>query len=183
MAAADELFSEHGVDGVSNTEIAQRAGCSIGSFYRFFPNKEELVVEYVNRYLTALASNLPTLPDKIDFPQLVDVVSVLIDRSVAAYLQFPGFRQVRTWRYKDGRLASEITRNSELALITDLFYRSPYDLPSELVERMSVVIVDGTWPLLAGLVDIAPKDRPAMIAEIKFSVTSYIDARLKMELE
>jgi AcrR family transcriptional regulator len=40
MAAATEVFAESGYDAATMTEIAARAGASIGSLYQFFPTKE-----------------------------------------------------------------------------------------------------------------------------------------------
>jgi AcrR family transcriptional regulator len=40
LAAATEVFAEKGYDAATMTEIAARAGASIGSLYQFFPTKE-----------------------------------------------------------------------------------------------------------------------------------------------
>ncbi len=48
--AAAELFAEKGYEATTMTEIAQRAGASIGSLYQFFPSKEALAEALFNRY-------------------------------------------------------------------------------------------------------------------------------------
>ncbi|MEV8630035.1 TetR/AcrR family transcriptional regulator [Streptosporangium sp. NPDC051023] len=45
LAAASELFTEHGVNGTSVERIAERAGYSRGAFYGNFDDKHELIVE------------------------------------------------------------------------------------------------------------------------------------------
>lgn len=177
MDAANELFAAKGVDGATLTQIAAEAGCSIGALYRFFPNKEALVSEYVDRYVSRLADNLPPFPDSITIDDLAALVADLVERSIRVRAQFKGYEHVRLWRYPDGRIASERARNAELALISSLFQSTPYDLPLGLIERMTVVIVDGTWPLIAGLDALDESERAAMVEEINFSLTSYIDAR------
>jgi|GEM_PF-1015350 len=179
IAAADALFAVKGVDGATNTEIAKEAGCSIGSLYRFFPNKEALVAEYVERYMQAMAANQPPIPGEPTIEHLAELVSDLVDRSVEAYTQFTGFKRVRQWRHEDGMLASQPAHDSERALVSSLFEASPYDLDADLIQRVTTVIVDGTWPLIAGLGELNKRDRAAMIDEIKFSLTSYIRARLE----
>jgi len=178
ISAADSLFAAWGVDGATNTEIAKEAGCSIGSLYRFFPNKEALVAEYIDRYLIALAANLPPIPEEPTIEHLAELVSDLVDRSVDANTQFTGYKRVRQWRHEDGMLASQPAHDSERALVSSLFEASPYDLDAGLIQRMTTVIVDGTWPLIAGLGELNKRDRAAMIDEIKLSLTSYIHARI-----
>jgi AcrR family transcriptional regulator len=47
--AAAELFSTHGYDAVGTPEIAQRAGVSVGTFYRYFDDKHEVYLEICRR--------------------------------------------------------------------------------------------------------------------------------------
>lgn len=47
--AATELFSSHGYDAVGTPEIAQRAGVSVGTFYRYFDDKHEVYLEICRR--------------------------------------------------------------------------------------------------------------------------------------
>ncbi|WP_329361159.1 TetR/AcrR family transcriptional regulator [Streptomyces sp. NBC_00669] len=43
VAAAFELFAEHGYDGTTVDDIVRRAGVGRRSFFRYFPTKEEVV--------------------------------------------------------------------------------------------------------------------------------------------
>ena len=45
LAAARELFHEHGFDGATLRAIAERAGMGTSSIYRHVRSKEELLVE------------------------------------------------------------------------------------------------------------------------------------------
>src|SRR5438067_10251616 len=47
LAAALEVFGEHGLAGARLDDIAKRAGLSKGTIYLYFPNKEELFREMV----------------------------------------------------------------------------------------------------------------------------------------
>lgn len=53
LAAANEEFAIHGVGGATTTSIAERAGVSVGSLYRFFGDKEALAAALADRYLDA----------------------------------------------------------------------------------------------------------------------------------
>jgi AcrR family transcriptional regulator len=61
LDAARELFIERGVE-VDVREICERAGVGMGTLYRHFPTKEELVDEIVN----AVATDLRGIMDRFD---------------------------------------------------------------------------------------------------------------------
>lgn len=49
LDAAEHLFSSQGYDAVGTPEIAQRAGVSVGTFYRYFEDKHEVYLEIMRR--------------------------------------------------------------------------------------------------------------------------------------
>src|SRR5215471_7734417 len=51
LDAAAELFAQHGYDAVGTPEIAQHAGVSVGTFYRYFDDKHEVYLEVIRRNL------------------------------------------------------------------------------------------------------------------------------------
>ncbi len=53
IEAATELFTTHGYDSVGTPEIAQRAGVSVGTFYRYFDDKHEVYLEIIRRSMIA----------------------------------------------------------------------------------------------------------------------------------
>jgi len=60
--AATELFAAHGYDAVGTPEIAQRAGVSVGTFYRYFDDKHEVYLEISRRMMvTAYAQTIEGL--------------------------------------------------------------------------------------------------------------------------
>lgn len=64
LAAAAELFAEPGADRSTNA-LAKRAGVGVGTLYRRFPTREELV-EAVHRHeTTTLAESAPTLLEEL----------------------------------------------------------------------------------------------------------------------
>jgi len=69
LSAALAAFTEHGADDVSLEEIARRAGVGIGTLYRHFPTRQELL-ESVYRdqvdALCALAADLLDAPSPGD---------------------------------------------------------------------------------------------------------------------
>ncbi len=51
VAAAAELFAKHGFDAVGTPEIAEAAGVSVGTFYRYFDDKREVYLEIMRRMM------------------------------------------------------------------------------------------------------------------------------------
>ena len=49
--AAFRLFSKKGIHGTNSKEIAEKAGVSIGSFYAYFKNKKQLLLEILEDFL------------------------------------------------------------------------------------------------------------------------------------
>ena len=71
-SAALHLFAERGVDATPMPMIAERAGVAVGSLYRYYANKDELVVRlYADNYarlaveLKRIASKETAARDKI----------------------------------------------------------------------------------------------------------------------
>jgi AcrR family transcriptional regulator len=53
IEAATELFTKRGYDAVGTPEIANEAGVSVGTFYRYFDDKHEVYLEIMRRQLGA----------------------------------------------------------------------------------------------------------------------------------
>ncbi|HEX7701790.1 MAG TPA: TetR/AcrR family transcriptional regulator [Kofleriaceae bacterium] len=62
LEAATELFGKLGYDAVGTPEIADRAGVSVGTFYRYFDDKHEVYLEIMRRSIgTAYAETVERL--------------------------------------------------------------------------------------------------------------------------
>jgi AcrR family transcriptional regulator len=53
LTAAEELFAVHGYDAIGTPEIAQKAGVSVGTFYRYFDDKHEVYLEIMRRMMVS----------------------------------------------------------------------------------------------------------------------------------
>lgn len=60
--AALELFTEHGYDNVTITQIAERAGLTRRSFFRYFPDKREVLFAGSEQLPIAIAEAINTVP-------------------------------------------------------------------------------------------------------------------------
>jgi AcrR family transcriptional regulator len=82
LDAGAQVFAEQGYDAATMTEVAQRAGASIGSLYQFFPTKEHLAAALHARQLDVLADLLDALIEDSRGAPLDQVVDRLFARLV-----------------------------------------------------------------------------------------------------
>lgn len=66
LEAAGLSFAEKGYDATTMTEIAARAGASIGSLYQFFPTKELIAEGLLDRYSQTLFDRMRVLRESVD---------------------------------------------------------------------------------------------------------------------
>jgi AcrR family transcriptional regulator len=79
LDAGAMLFAEKGYDATTMTQIAQRAGASIGSLYQFFPSKELLAEALFSRYVQRVASLLEDLAKRAPGLSPVRLADRLVD--------------------------------------------------------------------------------------------------------
>ncbi len=63
LDAAQQVFAQDGFDAATMTEIAARAGASIGSLYQYFPTKEHVADAVLARHAEALYQRMQALQD------------------------------------------------------------------------------------------------------------------------
>ncbi len=76
LDAAEKVFIERGVSSAGMAQIAEAAGCSRGTLYRYFKNRHELHRAYVNREALRLIDRMGRDLQSIADPRerLVEVV-------------------------------------------------------------------------------------------------------------
>jgi AcrR family transcriptional regulator len=128
LEAAGRSFDEAGVDGSTMDAIARRAGTSIGAVYRFFRDKDALVVTLMQRWRERAAEVFVDLySDESLAADADEVLAEFIARYARVVAETPGAR---------GLLAAAITAPGELP---DASW-TPY------VERFIARYADGLRP-------------------------------------
>jgi AcrR family transcriptional regulator len=79
LDAGAVLFAENGYETTTMTQIAKRAGASIGSLYQFFPSKEVLAEALFSRYVERAASMLEDLAKRAPGLSPLRVADRLVD--------------------------------------------------------------------------------------------------------
>jgi AcrR family transcriptional regulator len=110
LAAATELIVEKGSDALRMSEVAERAGVSIGSLYQFFPDKTALIGTLVERgneeSRRCIEEALASVRDEQGFRR---AFAELIDVYYGLFLAEPALRDI--WF---GALADKALRDIQL---------------------------------------------------------------------
>lgn len=95
LEAAAVVFGEVGYEGASTTTIAKQAKTSVGSLYRFFPDKtaifQALAIFYMERVREVFAEILNSQTHELPISSVIDRI---IDTYYDDFLSKPGFRAV-----------------------------------------------------------------------------------------
>jgi AcrR family transcriptional regulator len=110
MDAAEVAFSAEGVSRTSMATVAQYAGCSRGTLYRYFPNIHALHLAYINRsalrIVHTMSAEIAAIPD----PQQRFLEGILI--SLREVRRHPGM--LAWFEPETAGLAARLSRSSEV---------------------------------------------------------------------
>jgi len=128
------LLEELSYDDLGTRLIAERAGVSVGSLYRFFPDKDSIVQALLLGWLDNFAGilNRAASGEPGEAPAQPDL---LIEQIVDAYTEFfrrePGFRNAFYHAQRSRELEEAQHRNdSDLAARLHDLLRTSYGLPA-----------------------------------------------------
>ena len=83
LEAAARLFAEGGLERVNTNQIAELAGVSIGSLYQYFPGKQAILGELIDRHsertIARRAAKLGELADRPIAAVLREIVEILLE--------------------------------------------------------------------------------------------------------
>jgi AcrR family transcriptional regulator len=126
LDTAADLIAEVGYEAVTTNAIAERAGISIGSLYRYFPDKDAILRGLSVRHLEQVRAihNQVFTEDLVYLP-----LEVVIDRIVDPFVEL----QVACPEFKQILLGSDVS--SEIAAASE-------QMEAEIVERMASFLSD-----------------------------------------
>lgn len=145
LDAAAAIADEHGVDAATTRAVADRAGVSYPSLYRFFPDREAILDELLQQHCTELDARCVEAEKSWAITSVADLLNNEIDLHVAYYRRHPG--SARLWM--GGRTSPTVTKHVRARM-------------SNLADRLHAMLVD------AGLVP-ADTDRRAMLVAVEMA--------------
>ena len=180
LDAADEVLAAEGPAAFTTTRVAEAAEVSIGSVYRFFPDKEAIVEALAVRYWSDFEDLVAGVAEADEAQPLDDPVGAVLEVLAAGFRARPGF--LALWY---GGLRSERVRNatrptrtavgiSIARILANHWPEAPQDALGPAAE-MAVLAGDGL------LREAFRRDRQGdahVLAESKVMLKAYIAERL-----
>lgn len=175
LDAAAAVIEETGYDAATMSDIAERAGASIGSLYQFFPNKLSITQALRNRYALQFDDAWASLERQAASMSLERLSSRLIDSSVSFIESHPAFLALLD--------APGSTRSP--AAIRDIFrgrvagfLRAAQPRMSKAkAQRLATVSLEVIKGLNRLYAEMHPRQRGEYVREFKMVLFSYLSSR------
>lgn len=143
LDAAAAIIDEIGYERLTTAMVAERAGASIGTVYRYFPDRVVVLQSLCARSLALYTD--ATLATMLDTENTTwwEAIEASINHMVAAFRFVPGFRSLRLGDVLDVRPAlSAQPGSSVIASVAATGLADRFGLPIEnLADRLEAVIV------------------------------------------
>ena len=95
LDAAAAVVDEVGYERLTTAMVAERAGASIGTVYRYFPDRVVVLQGLSARYLQQFGERAVTIANDPRYKTWQDAVSAIIDAVASDFRREPGFRSLR----------------------------------------------------------------------------------------
>jgi AcrR family transcriptional regulator len=183
LDAAEELLERDGADRFSTTAVARMAGVSVGSVYRFFPDKESIVEALAVRYWSDFADLVAGVAEADEQDPVADPAVTVLSVLAAGFRARPGFLALwygglRTERVRDR------TRDArqEIGLSIERILSVHWPGASyELRQTCAEMVVLGGDGLLREAFRRDPQGDEALLAESAVMLSSYLARRLERD--
>ena len=85
--AAIQVLLSNGVERLTTTRVAERAGVSVGTLYQYYPNKESLLFAVLEDHLNKVSAALEAACERARHKPLVEMVKEAVEAFVDAKMR------------------------------------------------------------------------------------------------
>jgi AcrR family transcriptional regulator len=159
--------------------VAERAGASIGTVYRYFPDRIAVVEALAVRCVQRLVDRVSTVVEKRALGDWHESVDVVVDVLVDMYRSEPGFRAIRFGDSDtaDRALATESRRPLADQLVACMVDRFGVERTADLEFAVEVATETGS-ALIARAFFSDPAGDERFVGECRTLVTTYLERAL-----
>lgn len=175
LAAAAELLQELSYDDLGTRLIAERAGVSVGTLYRFFPDKDSIARALLLSWLDDAAGFVAWAPGG----EVPDRPGDILDHAIDSYANFfrrePGFRNAFYHAQRSPELEQAQRQNDrELAARLHDMLRTGYGRSDPGLAARCLIAVQVTDHLLGLAFRDQPDGDATVLAEAKLLLHRYL---------
>lgn len=177
LEATAHILVRDGYEGLSTNRVAERAGVSIGSLYQYFPGKESLVGELLDRYSDEIHNMVVSMIAELGNTSPVECTRILVTAMIDVKLRSP--RLAKVLREQIPRVGRMKRYEEELTTIVKLVaaYLDAHadDVRVEDRELAAFIVVHVVDELTHALITRRAKaDRDAAIEEVTDVALRYL---------
>jgi len=176
LDAAADIVDEQGFERLTTQMVAERAGASIGTVYRYFPDRVAVLHALRERSIRRFRERVADDLAKTELTTWWDVVDVALDASTALYRDEPGFSVVHAARRETADDGSEPEFAHRMAMLIEAEFDHQSDDP-ELRFRLGVALELGD-ALVNRAFERDPAGDARYLAEAKRVVHDYLAEHL-----
>lgn len=176
LDAAAEIVDETGFERLTTQMVAERAGASIGTVYRYFPDRVAVLHALRERSIRRFRERVADDMAKTELQTWWDVVDVALDACTALYRDEPGFSVVHAGRRETADDDTEPEFAHRMAMLIEAEFDHDASDP-ELRFRLGVAIELGD-ALINRAFEREPAGDERYLAEAKRVVHDYLAEHL-----
>lgn len=177
LAAGAAVFADKGFDAATMTEIAARAGASIGSLYQFFPTKAALADALLEQHMNVVHAHLDAIAAQAATEPLPELAQALCHALVATRSANPGFVALLDSGNIDPAMIATIRKAMREQVAAILQRRAPH-LPAPDLAAASAAVLQMMKSAAAMQADATLPGRAAALAELVQMLHAYLQVRL-----
>lgn len=177
LQAGAAVFAERGYDAATMTEVAARAGASIGSLYQFFPTKELLAAGVLQDYLNGVHRQLEDLAGRAGAMPAEELADTLFGLLAVARAAYPAFAALVEGFGPLPAMTTDIRKEMRRLIAAVLQARAPQLAPDTL-QALATATLQMMKAAAALEADASVPGRKAALAELQAMLRGYLVARL-----
>jgi AcrR family transcriptional regulator len=169
------VIAQTGYEAATMSEIAERAGASIGSLYQFFPNKESVAEALRSEYCRALERAWEPLRRQAGQLMLEELVERLVETMARFYQKHPAFLKLLEAPASPGRSEARTRFRRQLA---EMFAAREPRISRQHSDRLAAVTQQVMRALKTAYAEAPPRERRYVVEEFKQVLLGYFQARI-----
>jgi AcrR family transcriptional regulator len=176
LAAADRIIATEGVEAITTIRTAAEAGVSVGSLYRYLPNREAIIESLARHYLGMLEQQMDALVEQAGTEPVADPVGISVDAFAEFYRSHPGFRALWFSRHltEETRGLDRAHKSVMAHRIRDVIVAQGLGRSDKRTLCVALTVQLTTDVMIQEAFRVNPRGDKALLEQVKIMIRSYL---------